>query len=252
MATEPAPLDRALSEAESVELRAKDHPRAILLYERALATAARDRRTPILHRLARTLRKAGRDEEALALYRKLAASSDRIGALPADLIAQYEICSLLAAQAAREPLASAAFDLSRELVGGRWVLEKARYLFYAATFVAEHKRHLATQDIGVVAAQMQRWLTTAKDRNPRGLLLAPYVRVEQATTLRERGIDSVDLVGNVRRGPDCGLGANLWGSGPAQAPSAVFPNARDHPARSVATAGARAHRPRHPLGAYRR
>lgn len=67
---------------------------------------------------------------------------------------------------------------------------------HTATFVAEHKRHFATQDVRVVAAQLERWLTAAKGRNPRGLLLAPYVRIEQGATLRERGIDYVDLVGN--------------------------------------------------------
>lgn len=133
VALESAPLDRALSDAESVELREKDYARAIALYDRALATAARDRRTSILHRLARTLRKAGRDEEALVRYRQLAASSDRIGALPADLIAQFEICSLLAAREDREGLATAAFELYRGLVERRWELEKPRYLFYAAT-----------------------------------------------------------------------------------------------------------------------
>jgi hypothetical protein len=64
------------------------------------------------------------------------------------------------------------------------------------TFVAQQKPHLATQDVGVVAAQLERWLAAAKNRNPRGLLLAPYVRIEQAATLRARGIDYVDLLGN--------------------------------------------------------
>jgi signal transduction histidine kinase len=136
VATELSPLDqpsdRALIEAESDELRAKDYSRAIVLYDHALAVAARDRRAPILHRLARTLRKAGRDEEALARYRELAASSDRIGVVPADLIAQYEIGSLLAAKGDHEGLESAAFVLYRGLVDGRWVLEKPRYLFYSA------------------------------------------------------------------------------------------------------------------------
>ena len=67
---------------------------------------------------------------------------------------------------------------------------------HTVTFVVEHKRHLATQDVWVVAAQLERWLATAKGRNPRALLLAPYVRIEQGAALRERGIDYADLVGN--------------------------------------------------------
>ena len=64
------------------------------------------------------------------------------------------------------------------------------------TYVVEHKRHLPTLDIRVVAAQLQRQLRTVKQRNARGLLLAPYVRAEQGEALRHLGIDYLDLVGN--------------------------------------------------------
>ena len=64
------------------------------------------------------------------------------------------------------------------------------------TFVVEHKRHLPTLDIRLVAAQLERQLSTVKQRNTRGLLLAPYVRAEQGEALRQRGIDYLDLVGN--------------------------------------------------------
>ena len=121
----------ALAEAESLELRQKDYPRAALLYKRLLATAEPDQRARLLHRLARTYRKAGRDEEAFRAFRELESSQDRIGALPADLIAKYEICSYWAAQGSSDRLAASALELYRELVGGRWVLEKSRYLFYA-------------------------------------------------------------------------------------------------------------------------
>ncbi len=65
------------------------------------------------------------------------------------------------------------------------------------TFVVEHKRHLPTLDVRLVAAQLERQLRTVKQRNARGLLLAPYVRAEQGEALRQRGIDYLDLVGNV-------------------------------------------------------
>jgi hypothetical protein len=66
----------------------------------------------------------------------------------------------------------------------------------AVTFVAECKRHVATQDIRLVATQLERWLATAKGRNRRALLLAPYVRHEQAKELRAKGINYLDLLGN--------------------------------------------------------
>ena len=66
----------------------------------------------------------------------------------------------------------------------------------AVTFVAECKRNVATQDIRLVATQLERWLATAKGRNRRALLLAPYVRNEQAKELRAKGINYLDLLGN--------------------------------------------------------
>ena len=65
------------------------------------------------------------------------------------------------------------------------------------TFVVEHKRHLPTLDVRLVAAQLERQLRTVRQRNARGLLLAPYVRAEQGEALRQWGIDYLDLAGNV-------------------------------------------------------
>lgn len=68
------------------------------------------------------------------------------------------------------------------------------------TFVVEYKRHLATQDIRLVAAQLEQHLATAEHlhgRAVRGLLLAPFIRPRQAAELRARGIDYVDLTGNI-------------------------------------------------------
>ncbi len=124
----------ALAEAESLELRDKDYPRAALLYTRLLARARSGQRALLLHRLARTYRKAGRHEEALRVFRELELlPRDRIGALPADLIAKYEICSHWSAQGSSDRLAAGALEFYRGLVSGRWPLEKSRYLFYATS-----------------------------------------------------------------------------------------------------------------------
>src|SRR3970040_1896487 len=57
-----APATGALAEAESIELRDKDYPRAIILYKRLLADAKPEQRALLLHRVARAARKAGRDD----------------------------------------------------------------------------------------------------------------------------------------------------------------------------------------------
>jgi hypothetical protein len=65
-------------------------------------------------------------------------------------------------------------------------------------YLAEEKRHLRHQDVGVVVEQLTRRRaamppTHAADRI---LILAPHVRVQQATVLERAGIDYVDLAGN--------------------------------------------------------
>jgi len=68
------------------------------------------------------------------------------------------------------------------------------------TFAVEYKRHLATQDIRLIATQLEQHLAAAdnlRGRAVRGLLLAPFIRTEQAAELRARGINYIDLSGNV-------------------------------------------------------
>ena len=121
-----------LTEAESAELRQQDYTRAILLYERLLANAEPDDRPLLLHRLARTYRKAGQLDDAVRAYQELGQSAaGDIGALPADLIATFELCSLWADQVAWDDLATGSLELYRGLVSGRWRLEKSRYVFYS-------------------------------------------------------------------------------------------------------------------------
>jgi signal transduction histidine kinase len=126
------PRSRLLAEAEACEVRDRDFQRAIASYRRLLATAGLAERASLVHRLARTHRKAGLTDAALRLYQELEASSSRVGGAPAELLARYEICSIRAERHSPE-LAAGALELYRGLVAGRWPIEKARYLFYSET-----------------------------------------------------------------------------------------------------------------------
>jgi hypothetical protein len=78
----------------------------------------------------------------------------------------------------------------------RWTTQGLQPL----TFVVEYRPHLATQDIQVVAIQFERLRAAAKTLHgpdTHGLLLAPFIRTEQAAELRARGINYIDLAGNV-------------------------------------------------------
>lgn len=121
-APESAEKDPALQLAQQVE--AQDAPERAIAAYRDLLTTARPALVPeIQHRLARALRKAGRTSEAVQLWRKVESEGGRIGSLPADLVAGFE-------------LASTDHDAARifylRLSQNRWRLEKARYLYYSS------------------------------------------------------------------------------------------------------------------------
>jgi len=143
-------IPRAFAKAESLELVQKDYPKAIAVYRqlleqdqgprskvqsrepRAHEAAMENQRALLLHRLGRTYRKAGRWEEARRTYGQLLSLPQAsVGELPADLVAKHELCRLWEEQSARDRLATCALELYRELVSGRWPIEKARYLFYS-------------------------------------------------------------------------------------------------------------------------
>lgn len=94
-----------------------------MLYRRALGAVKPPDRAVVLHRLARTLKKAGRMEEALLTFGLVEKEpAVLIGSLPSDLLALWEAAS---------QRQEAALRLYRDLVGGRWQLAKASYVFYS-------------------------------------------------------------------------------------------------------------------------
>jgi signal transduction histidine kinase len=122
-----------LGAAEMLEVREKDYTAAIAAYQRLLTVSRPGDRAELLHRLARTYRRAGRDTDAAHIYADMIGSTDRIGRLPAELVARYEICSLLAVQHNAERLADAALALYADMVRGRWRIDRTRYRFYTAS-----------------------------------------------------------------------------------------------------------------------
>jgi signal transduction histidine kinase len=130
--TSPRRYPVGLAEAESLEMAREDYPNAIRAYRKLLDSAGTGLRPLVLQRLARTLRKAGKTEEAAGAYRELQRLDTAwIGGLPSDLIAQSEICSLAAEHGDSAGLYQTATAFYRDLAAGKWLLDKPRYLYYS-------------------------------------------------------------------------------------------------------------------------
>jgi signal transduction histidine kinase len=116
-------VEPALDEAEQLEQVRGDFEAAIVLYRQTAASGVPRVRAAALQRLAECYRKAGRRDSAVRAYRELLGLADQqIGQVSAELLARFELCTLGMGD-------RPAFY--RDLVAGRWKLDKFRYLFYS-------------------------------------------------------------------------------------------------------------------------
>jgi signal transduction histidine kinase len=125
-------LSSGFIRAESLEIKQKDYSRAVLAYRNLLESAKPEMRAILLHRLARTLGKAGRYDEAADTYRNLQSMDPvLIGGWPSDLIGRSELCALAVERGDMSELGVLSLSLYRDLVGGKWLLDEPRYSYYA-------------------------------------------------------------------------------------------------------------------------
>jgi signal transduction histidine kinase/tetratricopeptide (TPR) repeat protein len=140
IAAQPA-LPSSVAQAESLELSQKDYSGAIRSYQKLLDSSDAPLQPFLLHCLARSYRKASRLDDAVRAYQKLAnLPPTYIGTLPSDLIARSELCALAADQRDPAALATHASGIYRDLVMGRWSLEKSRYFYYSDQFRSRIKQ----------------------------------------------------------------------------------------------------------------
>ena len=127
----PEPTE-AFEGGEALEFRAQDSRGAAATY-RALATSPSAAvRAGALLRLARTLRKTGRADEALRVYADLAQISDaHLSGLPADLVARRARCNLLEELGRDAELGREARALQMDLLAARWPIDHGTFLAYS-------------------------------------------------------------------------------------------------------------------------
>lgn len=122
----------ALRAAETLELRNRDYTAASAAYRAMLVQAGSNSplHLAVQQRLARSLRKAGRATEALAVLEQIIDAHQSNGS-PAVAAAWYDRCALIEETGRHQDLQTCAVGLYGGLVDGRWRLEKPLYEFYA-------------------------------------------------------------------------------------------------------------------------
>jgi signal transduction histidine kinase len=121
---------RELLEVEEADRQNANVSQIISRYEALLENAITDK-PRILHHLARAYVRADHEQKGREVLQRLAHSAGTVGAVPAALIGNYELCRL--AERDRNALVACARSFYRRLVSGEWLLTRERYSYYAST-----------------------------------------------------------------------------------------------------------------------
>ncbi len=123
----------AFAHGEDLEFRQRDLDGAVAVFRQLAKMTDPAIQAGALVRLARNLQKAGRPDEALEAYARLAAADDAwLDGVPAGLIGRYGRCKLLDKLQRADELRTEAANLEAALRAGRWRLTPSVYWLYSA------------------------------------------------------------------------------------------------------------------------
>lgn len=171
----PEASTAAFAAAERLELRDENLGAAITAFARLERSADPAVSAGALLRLGRTLRKAGRHDEALAAYARLSHHDGvAVGGVPASLAAAYARGSLLEQLQRLSELRTEGVALEQQLRAGRWKLTSPVYALYtadAARWSGSASSGPSPQErlAAALGTAWSRWrLTAAEGRAPSG------------------------------------------------------------------------------------
>jgi signal transduction histidine kinase len=125
------PSAAAFIEGEKLEFQQNDPGKAAEAFRKLARSPNPAVRSGALLRLGRTLRKTGRNQEALGVYDQLAQlGAARVLELPSELVAREARCSTLEAMGKREELRKEAALMYSALLSGRWSLLRPAWEFH--------------------------------------------------------------------------------------------------------------------------
>jgi len=167
-------------EGENLEFRLNNPGKAAEVFGKLARSPNPGVRAAALVRLGRTLRKTGRNDEALRAYAELARmGAVRVLGLPAELVAREARCSTFEAMGNREQLRKEAVLMYSALQSGRWNLlrpvwafhvEEARRWSEAGPWTERERNGLVLSDAAEWA--YRQWRTEPESKGRRILSIA--------------------------------------------------------------------------------
>jgi len=118
------------ADAEKLEFIDRNYERAVSALRSTSKSQDPAVRAAALLRLARNLRKAGRPDAALDVYKELSTIDATVLGAPAGLVAQTALCAMLDELDRSGQLRTEAQQLYESLSGARWRLDRDTYLYY--------------------------------------------------------------------------------------------------------------------------
>ena len=127
-----SPPTKPFVRGEALEFGRRDPQAAAAVFRQLTESRDATIRAGALLRLARTLRRSGRQGEALAVYEQMAAmGAAPVGAGPAELVARRARSEVLIALGRRDEADAETAALLADLRGGRWRLDRTTFEFHA-------------------------------------------------------------------------------------------------------------------------
>lgn len=128
------PLPSALLDGQQYEFQQKHYQEALSSYQQVFAQVSNDLvKTEALHAIARVQKKSNLFPDAIKSYKAIAQDYGdiRLGnGMPSGLVAQLELGDLFRAIDDTGSAVETFIRLYRELIHGRWTLEKSQYEFF--------------------------------------------------------------------------------------------------------------------------
>ena len=149
-----------IQNAEGLEFREKNYPKALTAYQQALGRTNDPRLAAmLLNAVARVQRKSGLLREALSTYERIVREHGATvipGGLPLGASASLEICVLTRELGDFAKSARTTIDLCRSLIRREWVLEKSGFDFFIQRAKGLIEELLAGQPSGLDLAPFQK------------------------------------------------------------------------------------------------